>query len=100
MNSITSKEQRMLGYGIVNQSQTKEVIWNVYKFMKQGTDNGEATNLNKVQNRVCKATGISSHPSIKSRKKEKITPYRTQIYVLNLAFLSHLLLKSITNLML
>jgi hypothetical protein len=27
--------------------------------MKQEADNGEVTNLDEVQNRVCKATGIS-----------------------------------------
>jgi hypothetical protein len=75
MNSVTSKEQRKVVYGRVVHSQTKEVVWNVYKFMKQEADNCEVTTLNQVRNRVCKATGIprSSRHKILDGKKSYIS---------------------------
>jgi hypothetical protein len=71
-------------------------MWNVYKFIKQAADNGEVTNLNQMPYRICKKTVFHDHPPTKSQKKE-IIPYRTHIYVLNLTLLSHLQLKSNTN---
>jgi hypothetical protein len=96
MNSVTSQEQIKLGDGRVTHGQVKEVVWNVHKFMKHEADYSVVTNLNQVKNRACKATGISRSDLHKSWKK-KIIPYRAQIYILNLALLSCLMLKSATN---
>jgi len=76
VNSVTSKEQSKVGYGRVIHSQTKEVVWNVYKFMKQAADNGEVTDLNQVRNMVFKATGISRSSRHKVLEEEKNTGHR------------------------
>jgi hypothetical protein len=61
-----------VGYGRVVHSQTKEVVCNVYTFVKQEADNGEVTDSNQVRNVVFKATGISRSSRHKVLEEEKI----------------------------
>lgn len=60
-----------LGSGKVLHSQAREVIYNVYKFMKNESICGVIDNLKKVQQRVCNATGISERSLRKILHKAK-----------------------------
>jgi hypothetical protein len=76
VNSVTSKEQSKVGYGRVVHSQTKEVVCNVYTFMKQEADNGEVTDSNQVRDMVFKTTGISRSSRHKVLEEERNTGHR------------------------
>jgi hypothetical protein len=59
MPPIQSKLQ-----GKVIHNQTREVVANVFRFMKRDTDTGALTKLKKTQKRVAEATRVSERSEV------------------------------------
>ena len=57
--------------GKVLHSQSREIIFNVYSFMKKEAENGEPSNLSRVQTRVAEATGVSVSSLKRILKEQK-----------------------------
>jgi hypothetical protein len=57
--------------GIALHSQTKQVIANVYNYLKRLADSGAAVNLTSIQKTVCEATGIGRTALNEIIRKEK-----------------------------
>jgi signal recognition particle GTPase len=50
---------KKIGGRKVIHSQIREMVINVYSFMKKETESGKVINVNQIQNRVSEATGVS-----------------------------------------
>jgi signal recognition particle GTPase len=50
--------KKMGGRKVIH-SQSREMVINVFSFMKKEADSGKVININKIQNRVSEATGVS-----------------------------------------
>jgi signal recognition particle GTPase len=50
---------KKIGGRKVMHSQSREMVINVYSFMKKEDDSGKVININQIQNRVSEATGVS-----------------------------------------
>jgi hypothetical protein len=63
--------KKKVGGSKVLHSQSREIVANVYTFMKQEAEHGGAINLNRVQSRVSQATGVSVSSIKRILKEEK-----------------------------
>jgi hypothetical protein len=50
---------KKIGERKVIHSQSREIVINVYSFMKKEADSGKVINVNQIQHRVSEATGVS-----------------------------------------
>jgi signal recognition particle GTPase len=50
---------KKIGKRKVIHSQSREMVINVYSFMKEEAESGKVINVNQIQNRVSEATGVS-----------------------------------------
>jgi hypothetical protein len=50
---------KKIGGKKVIHSQSREIVWNIFSFMKKEAEAGEAKHLQQVQKRVAEATGVS-----------------------------------------